>query len=178
MKAIAPIIFIILSISIFVFFTNPRYQAMQILVAEQRQLVEANDKARALRAERDRLTTDRKKIRVDDENRLLKMLPNSVENVGLVIDIDNIAKLYGMTIRNTKVSEIGSRANAASGPDSKKYGSIALSFTVTSDYNTFISFLRDLESSLRLVDVTALSFSTARDGRYDFNITLQTYWLK
>ncbi len=178
MKFLMPIIFIVIAISGFAFFTNPRYQALQTKISEQKQLVEANEKAARLRAERDRLLTDRKLIRVDDETRLEKMLPNSVENVGLVIDIDNIASRYGMNIRNTKVSEIGSRANATIGPDSKKYGSIALSFTITSDYNTFISFLRDLESSLRLVDITALSFSTARDGRYDFNITLQTYWLK
>lgn len=179
MRFLTPLILIILGIVLFVTFTNPRYQDLKVRMAEYNKIVEANEKATALRAVRQKLTDDRKKISEQDIDKLTKMLPDGVENVGLIIDIDNIANKYGMRIRNTKISEVAGRtASVAIGPDSKKYGTISLSFSVSSDYNTFQTFLKDLESSVRLVDVTKLSFSSNKDGKYDFNITLQTYWLK
>ncbi|HEY1037728.1 MAG TPA: type 4a pilus biogenesis protein PilO [Candidatus Paceibacterota bacterium] len=179
MKFLFPFIFIAAAIAGFVLFTNPQYQKMQEKRAEQQEVVDANKKANALRAERERLLSDRNKIKEADIDRLNKMLPDSVENVGLIIDIDNIASKYGMRIRNTKITELTARTGTtAVGPDSKKHGSIALTFSVTSAYDTFLAFMKDLEASLRLVDVTALSFSATRDGRYDFTLTLQTYWLK
>ncbi len=179
MRFLLPFIFILGAIAGFVLFTNPQYQKMQEKREEQQQVVDANKKANALRAERERLLSDRNKIKEVDVNRLNKMLPDSVENVGLIIDIDNIAIKYGMRIRNTSINELTSRtASSAVGPDSKRHGSIALTFSVTSEYQTFLVFLRDLEASLRLVDVTALNFAATTGGRYDFTLTLQTYWLK
>lgn len=181
MRQIFPIIFILAAFGIFFFYSNPQYQALKLSIADQDKIVEANDKAKQLRAVRESLTDDRKKIAQDDITKIVKMLPDGVENVGLIIDIDNIASKYGMRIRNTKVNDGGSTKGsnvAVAGPDSKKYGTIALSFSVSSTYEYFISFLKDLEASQRLVDVTALTFTSNKEGRYEFNVTLQTYWLK
>lgn len=176
-----PIIFILAAIALFFFYTNKQFQIVKVNVAEHDKIVEANDKAAKLRAVRQSLTDDRKKIAQEDIDKIVKMLPDGVENVGLIIDIDNIASKYGMRIRNTKVTDGTSSKSstvAVAGPDSKKYGTISLSFSVSSTYENFLAFLRDLESSQRLVDVTALTFSSNKEGRYEFSVTLQTYWLK
>ncbi len=182
MKRIMPIIFILGAIALFFFYTNPQYQTLKSHVDDRDKIVEANNKAATLRAVRQKLTDDRKKISQDDADKIKKMLPDGVENVGLIIDIDNIAGIYGMRIRNTRVNDGSTSASKSAavvaGPDSKKYGTISLSFSVTSTYENFIAFLKDLESSERLVDVTALTFTSNKDGRYEFNVTLQTYWLK
>lgn len=173
-----PIIFIVGAVLGFFMYTNPEYQKLKEKIAQNQRIVEANSKATTLRAVRQRLSDDRNKISEADVDKIAKMLPDSVENVGLIIDIDNIASKYGMRIRNTKINDSTSRANAV-GPDARKFGAITLSFTVTSAYDNFLLFLQDLESSVRLVDVTGLTFvSTSQSGRYDFSVTLQTYWLK
>ncbi len=181
MRQIMPIIFILAAIALFFFYTNPQFQGLKLNIADQSKIVEANDKAAKLRAVRQSLTDDRKKIAQEDVDKIVKMLPDGVENVGLIIDIDNIASKYGMRIRNTKVND-GSSGKATSaaiaGPDSKKHGTISLSFSVASTYENFLAFLKDLEASQRLVDVTALTFTSNKEGRYEFNVTLQTYWLK
>ena len=69
-------------------------------------------------------------------------------------------------------------ATGAVGPNSKKYGTISLTFSVTSSYESFLAFLADIESSQRLVDVSSLAFSAGVDNNYTFNVTIQTYWLK
>lgn len=181
MRNIMPIIFILAGIAIFFFYSNPQFQSLKNDIADQNQIVEANNKATTLRAVRQKLTDDRKQIAQTDVDKIAKMLPDGVENVGLIIDIDNIASKYGMRIRNTKVNDGGASKTssvAIAGPDTKKFGTISLSFSVASTYENFIAFLRDLEGSQRLVDVTALTFTSNKEGRYEFNVTLQTYWLK
>ncbi len=179
MKYLMPIIFISAALAGFFMYTNPKYQILKQKMADSQKIVEANNKATTLRAVRQKLNDDRNKISEADVDKITKMLPDSVENVGLIIDIDNIASKYGMRIRNTKINDTSARGSTAIGPDVRKHGAITLSFSVTSSFENFIVFLKDLESSVRLVDLTALSFSSgAKEGRYDFNVTLQTYWLK
>jgi Tfp pilus assembly protein PilO len=59
-------------------------------------------------------------------------------------------------------------------------GEISLTFNVESSYGDFKKFLRDLEQSLRIVDVSRLSFSesSGEDDKINFQITLKTYWLE
>ncbi len=178
MKFLVPLILIAAAISGFFLYTNPQYQNLKARIADYQKIVEANTKAAQLKAVREKLTDARKKIAESDVDKISKMLPDSVENVGLIIDIDNIASKYGMRIRNTKVSEMAGRTSAAVGPDSKKFGAITLGFSVSSTYENFLIFLKDLEASVRLVDVTMLSFAASKDGKYEFSVTLQTYWLK
>lgn len=178
MKLLLPIIFILVSIGIFVGFVNPQYQNIKLRDVEQQKIQEANKKAAQLRAVRERLTEDRNQISEVDIQKLKKLLPDGVENVGLIIDINNIAAKYGVNIKNTRINEGSSSRGDVLGPDATKYGSISLAFTITTSYDNFLAFLRDLEKSMRLVDVTSVSFVSNKDDKYDFNITLQTYWLK
>ena len=108
------------------------------------------------------------------------MLPDAVDNVGLIIDMQNIAANRGMLLKGARVTEGGAVGDAAQGlgPDASKYGTITMTFVVNTTYENFSVFLKDLESSLRLLDVTSLSFSSTKEGRYDYSVTLQTYWLK
>ncbi len=180
MRYLMPIIFIGAAIASFFFYTNPQYQAIKAQAASYQAIVEANAKATQLRAVREKLTGDRAKIPQENIDRLLSTLPDGVENVRLIIDIDNIASEYGLRIRNTKINDLSSKSTSnTAGPDSNRYGTISMAFSVTSSYETFLQFLGDLESSQRLVDVTNLTFgATGKDDVYDFNLTIQTYWLK
>lgn len=178
MKILIPIILFITAIGLFFGFTNGQYQAAKLKEAEQSRLVEANNKAAQLRAVRETLTEARNKISEVDILKIKKLLPDGVENVGLIIDINNIASKYGVNIKNTRINEGSTNRGETLGPDATKYGTISLNFTITTSYDNFILFMRDLESSLRLVDVTALSFTSNKNNTYDFNVTLQTYWLK
>jgi Tfp pilus assembly protein PilO len=107
------------------------------------------------------------------------MLPDSVENVGLIIEINNISKKNGMgDIKSPQINQGSSAKSSSKGIDSSKYGSLAMSFNVTGTYDQFLTFIQDLETYVRIVDVTGLSFTATKDGRYTYNITIQTYWLK
>ena len=180
MRIVTPIIFIILALGVFFGYTNPLYQQIKDKQLQQSTIAEANKKAAQLRAVRTALTQERDKITDADIQRLNKMLPDAVDNVGLIIDMQNIAANRGMLLKGARVTAGGSVGDAAQGlgPDASKYGTITMTFVVNTTYDNFSVFLKDLESSLRLLDVTSLGFSSTKEGRYDYSVTLQTYWLK
>lgn len=180
-RIILPIICIAGAVSIFVFFTNPKYQETKINSAQLDKLADALDKANQLRDIRDRLAEERRNIDPKDLNRITKMIPDSVENIGLIIELNNIARDKGMELLNPSIEGGGSTGVATDvGPDNKKFGSIRMTFSVNTTYEKFIDFLKELERSLRLVDVTNVSFSApdSKTGRSNFGVTIQTYWLK
>ncbi len=184
-----PIVLIVAAIGLFIGFINPQYQTL----LANRQVLAANNSAltnsRQITDVREKLRAKYTAVNPDDIARLQKMLPDSVDNVRLILDLDNMATARGMALRNVKVGDSTAAAKApaataaggkpALGPDTNPWGSIQLSFTVSGTYDNFVSYLQDIEHSLRIVDVSALSVkATASGSVYDYDITLRTYWLK
>jgi len=187
MKILVQIFFIASVICVFIWYINPTYADIQQKQADYQKLSDANDKAIELKAKREKLTAERNQLTSKQLDDLNKFLPDGVENVRLIIDIKNIAsQVLHQDIKGAKVigsaDKKGTPVNGGTaniGSDGRKYGTLALNFGVTTTYDQFILFLQSLEQNLRLVDVSEISFtSTPTSDKYDFNVTLQTYWLK
>lgn len=183
-KLLFPIVMIIAAIVGFFTFTKPMYVEAKANNARLEKISDAMKKAKQLSDIRDRLTEKYNQISRQDLDRIRKMLPDSVENIGLIIELNNIANSKGVELVSPTISG-GTNGAAPTGAtalssDGKKYGSIGMTFSVTTTYDKFITFLEELENSLRLVDITSLSFSSPdeRTGISTFNVGLQTYWLK
>ncbi len=184
MKSFTPIIFIIVSIILFFTLTDPVYKEVKSLRVKYAQYQDVLDKSAELLKQRKSLQDKYTSFAEEDVSRLKKLLPDTVDNVRLIIDIDEIAKRYGLTIKNVRLDDTRSKtgttkdATATITAGEGKYGTIPMGFSVSADYNTFLSFLEDLESSLRIVDVTNISLTPSTTGAYSFDVSLKTYWLK
>ena len=188
-KLLTPIILFAATLGLFFGFLSPQYQALLAKSSDLAQKNSALTNSRMIGDVREALRQKYNAISPDDAAKLKKMLPDAVDNVRLILDLDSMAATHGMGIRNVKVgNSTGSASSDASGTaapasgsqDGNAWGSMQLSFSVSGTYPNFIAFLRDIETSLRIVDVTALGVSTAsgKDGFYDYDITLRTYWLR
>lgn len=121
--------------------------------------------------------------------RLKKMVPDTVDNIRFINDVNGIAKKTGMKLKKVdynaqdlKGTDIKSSEKIASG-SSALYGSYTVNFVVSGTYKQFVEFVESLENSLRLVDITDVTFTSAgqTEGKvenYDFTIKAQSYWLK
>jgi Tfp pilus assembly protein PilO len=125
----------------------------------------------------------------DQLTRLAKVLPDNVDNVQLIIDINNIAALHGMRIKGIKVKteeeqnaknggDAATRARAIARGNVPQQANVSIAFNVNGSYSEFISFLSDLQKSLRVVDMSGLSFAADDKDFYTYNVELKTYWLK
>ena len=176
-----PIILILLSVGLFFGFIDPTYNEIQIILQEETRFDQALDKSKELQEVRDRLLSRYNTFSTNDLDRLTKLLPDNVDNVRLVLDIDNIASVYVIRIKNVAISKTDDRQASVIGPDKKPYEQVLLSFSVTSAYESLIQFIKDIEKSLRIVDVTEISLIPSKTGEsnlYEYNIGIKTYWLK
>ena len=123
------------------------------------------------------LTDKNNQIKTVDKNRLVKFLPDKIDNIRLIIEISEIARNRGMFAKNISVSE-SKKSTDTINTSSSPYDTLLLRFSVNTTYDNFKLLLQDLESNLRIIDITDISFSSTETGFYDFNVGLKTYWLK
>jgi Tfp pilus assembly protein PilO len=171
-------------------YIDPTYKEIQETLKEQERFDQALDKSKELQAIRDRLLAKYNTFSTSDLDRLTKLLPDNVDNVRLVLDIDHIASAYGMRIKDVAVSTVEERAAGTIGPSKNIYESVTLAFSMVSSYDNLINFVRDLEKSLRIVDIKEISLVSivnapvqpgdvgVQQDLYRYSIDLETYWLK
>lgn len=178
MRLATPIILLAVAIGTFMWFIDPTYERVKVLRAEVSQYDEALNNSQELQSIRDALLRVRNTFSDMDRRKLEKLLPNSIDNVRLILDIDNVAARYKLRISNTSVTETASRREGAVGADDSPVGSAVITFSTSATYDNFISFIRDLESSLRIVDITNIAFSAREGELMDFTLSVKTYWLR
>ena len=133
---------------LFFLFTDPTYRDIKSFRAQASVFESALSNAKELQKVRDTILADYNSISPQDRDRLLKLLPNTVDNVRLVRDIDNIAARHDMTLRSVRV-DIEKDANAV-GPTTRQYGSAIVSFTVSAPYAALLAFLPNLNGVFAL----------------------------
>jgi Tfp pilus assembly protein PilO len=193
-RNITATILIILAIGIYFTVTKNMLEAAQGVKAQNEQYLSAIASAQKLVQIRDQVQQNYNNISARDRDNLVKMIPNTVDNIRLIIDTNSIANAHGLTLTNITAAADSSSSHAAA-PASAPAGSataaaapasitaptldtVTVSFSVTATYEQFQSFLQDLESNLRLMDVTHLSLSQGEKGMYGFAVELKTYWLR
>ena len=197
-KLITIIILLGVSIGAFAKYVRPTYDNAMQTKANVARFDDALTKTMNIRRVRTSLSSRFQEFPESKIARLQKMLPDHVDNVRLVLDMDGVASQYGMRLQNVTIQ---SSKKSASGGDAtngipssleintnsdQPYKSLVLQFEVEATYADFLSFLHDIESSLRIVDVEKLSMeqlNTGKEGsmdepRYKYKLSLRTYWLK
>lgn len=181
MSYLPPVILVALAVGAFVLYINPTYTSIEVVTADIAKYDDALDSAKEIMAVRDKLAARYNSFDPEDLKRLEKMLPKNVDNVRLIIDIDTLAAQYGMRLTSISVGEtsVGTKVGEKLGPSGTVHQSVDIGFSTTSTYQNFRKFMRALETSLRIVDVKNLTFSSTSDGPdYVFQLSLSTYWLK
>jgi len=180
-RLILPLILLVAASGLFVVYTDPRYQESKKLAAQAASYDEALNKSQELRKTRDELLARRNTFAEEDIQKLHQILPDNVDNIRLIIDINSIAARHGLSLKNVQLGDLSSTAGAqnplAVGASGSPVGSVALGFTLGATYDDFLSFMQDLEHSLRILDIEKISFSADASGNNDYTFSVRTYWL-
>lgn len=198
MKLFLPVSFIIIAVILFITIVNPLYKDVSKLRSDISDYNLALNNSTDLQKTQDSLIEKYKGIKQTDKDRLNTFLPNTVNNIRFILEVEKIASIYNLELKNLKFQteqpqadttdkKIGSTSNGSG--TSLAYGVFPVEFSVDTDYNTFLLFLKDLELNLRLIDVKSISFNipspssskttdTTKPNTYSFSLKMQTYWLK
>src|SRR3989344_5552874 len=176
-----PVILLIAAVGMFMLYTNPAYQGAKTLQAQEASYKDALTKSAELRAIRDQLLQKRATFVASDIDKLQHVLPDNVDNIRLIIDINNIAARHNISLTNVAlgdVSQVATTASAAAvGSGNNPVGSVTVGFSIVANYDNYLAFLQDIEHSLRIVDVDKISFTAATANLNTYMFDVRTYWL-
>ena len=186
MRNLGAIIMFILAGGVFFVYTKPAYDQSRTTQTEVASYDAALTKAAELQQRKQELLTKYNAMSPEDLDRLQKMLPDHVDNVRLILDFDNLAKQYGMTMQDVNVStpasdESSQNVISASAIGAAKFDSVTIDFSTSGSYETFQKFLQAIQTSLRIVDLVSLKVTPSQDnstGAYRYDVSLRTYWLR
>jgi hypothetical protein len=182
MKKIIPIILIIIAIGLFFTFTTGQYAEVQALLKVNGDYNTAIDNSKELLRVRDKLLSKYNSFTPASVTRLEKLVPDNIDNVRLIIDIEGITSKYGVSLKNVGITTANDKDKkeqaALAAGQGKGYSSVLLKFSITTTYENFLKIMRDLESSLRIVDVVNISLTSSDSDLYQYDLLLKTYWLK
>lgn len=190
-RLIVPIILIGIAIAGFFTFTNPIYQSISTLKETTASYNEALTNSKTLETEKEKLSNKYNSIAISDLDKIQKFLPDNVDNIRLILEIEKIATPFGMVLKDVKydtastqttVSPVGATTKIVN----KNYGTWNLEFSTSGTYDNFVNFTKNLEKNLRIVDIVSIDFSSntpmgsnpSLSEIYKYNFKVKTYWLK
>jgi len=165
------------------------FQSEKVLHETYAQYNEALNQSSELRQSRDRLLAKRNTFSSENIQRLERLLPDNIDNIRLIVDINSIASRYYLQIVNIAFAPV-SVAPQGRVASVSSVGSVDVTFSVTASYGDFLAFLQDLERSARIVEVEGIKFSVVDTGVISggrgapasalnsYTLTVRTYWLK
>ena len=208
MSRLIPFLAIVFAIALFLLYIRPTYSGT---VHDTRQQIASYDQALAaadrFQAKEAELTQARAQIPAESLARLSEFLPDGVNNVQLILDMDALAARSGVTLSDFQTQgddsssdteqpqqatapvdpSMGAGVPGAMGDPSMGTGaltssspidSLTLTFQAAGTYSAFRTFLAGMENSLRPLDVTDLNVTRSETGVYTYTVSVRIYWLR
>lgn len=182
---VLPIFALLVAGGMFFGYVNPTWSGS---IAAAKTSIALDDQALAAAsqyaAQQDTLAAARDAIDPADLARLDVFLPDSVDNVGLILDLNALAARSGLELTSIDVlSNTSSGASAASqqglpAAGASPTGSIDLSLSATGTYASLESFLVGVERSARLLQVRDVVVKGSDTGVYTYQMALRLFWLR
>jgi Tfp pilus assembly protein PilO len=186
MKYFLSLLFITVSVVVFVVVIRPDYAVLQ---QTREAVMLANDNletASKLATSRDELIAKYQSISKENLDSLKTFLPDSVDNIRLIIQINSLATKNNLSLLRN-VDYQADQTDAAQDPNAapEASGEFVMSFQTSGQYKNFLAFISDLEHDLRLVDVIKVDLTPADQGvqqsaasSMTYKVTVKTYWLR
>ncbi len=184
-RFIIPLIFFGFSIMLYFGYTKPN---LDIIALVEKDISFATStlsiKKDAIEIKRQDLEKARESILLEDREKVKRLVPSvdEFDEAAFINDINNIAFRHGMFLRGVSVSGLStgikrSDERGSSSDISAQYEAVSMGFGVTNTYTGFKKFLKDLEKSEQLLDITTITFGSASDTEEsDYRITINAYY--
>lgn len=180
-KTLIPVILILVAGLVGFFLIKPVYEKISIAKEGIQGIDDAMEKTKKIGSIVETLRSDMDSITSEEEDKLMAILPKEVDKIRFLNMLNSLALRNNLPIVNLTVSGDTTRnETTVAGTDLRQPKAITASFSVIASYDAFITFLKEIEQSLTLLDVDSISFSVFEDDLdegYTYTVNLSTYWL-
>lgn len=194
MSRLFPAIALILAIGLFFGYINPTRTGS---IAETQAQIDSYDSALQaadqFKEKENELIRAQAAIPQDKLERLKTFLPDGVNNVQIILDLNSLAARSRVTLSNFNIvgspdtaggetpGSVAEPQTATSGfglASEQAIDSLEITVSATGTYEAFRTFLDGIERSLRLLDVVSVSVNDSDTGIYTYDMTIRLYWLR
>ena len=171
-------------------FIEPRYDHIKDLRKQRADYMGALDQVRKIEDKLASLRASYGSISADDLDHLKKLLPDTVDTVRMILDIDSVAARHSMALREIEIENPSALKSGETpvgvsdevspvGEPGSSFGRFKISFSVVAPYDKLVGFLSDLEQSLRILDLVSLELKSGKTPNlYAVSLGFNTYYLK
>lgn len=205
MRIFISIVFLVASGLLTMFFTarqincaipTCKFDGITALKAQRVAYIEGLKNAQDLEKRRKELEDKYNSVTEDERSRLEALVPNNVDNIKLILELEAIANRYGILIEDPKLSSDANvplknsgagqalRANSAvpEGKNNNLYGTFSIDFTVRTNYAQMKQLLWDIEKNLRLMEPTEITVKVPTSKKvasdvYDITMKSNIFYL-
>jgi hypothetical protein len=183
-KTLTPLLSIVTAVVVFFFFTKPMYEKVRVLQDDKAQYERAVQTAADSNRLLQELLQKRNSFSAQELERLEKLVPDSIDRVRLLVDLEAMSRNHRMLFGNVLVEESsveGEDLVSVEGGGEVTYEedfvSSDVSFGLIGTYENFRAFLKDLERSLVLAEVVGLEFSALDGDLQQYDMIVRSYAL-
>ena len=185
MKLILPLTIITICIGMYFIYISPSVSEVKALSLKKANYDEVLLKSRELKAQRDDVLIDYNNISLANINKLNKIIPEIFNSVLFANDVNALASRNNLVVKDFKVDpqRTEDRELMLSQQNKNPYKTTVVTFRLVGQYGQFVRFLVDIESNLRIADVTKLSIRTvggqrSTDNSLEYLLEINTFSLR
>ena len=179
MRFFFAIILLAAAFSLFFFWSQPMRSEIREHGVEKQNFESVIARVNVLRKTRDALLQSYNTIPDEELKKIKNAVPEIPKSGILVVQLANMASQNNLFLKNINVADAKTLPKSKSDKNKdNKDNIVSLTFSVSGNYENFINFIKELEKSLRIIDITDVSFSSGGDkDLYDFSLTVNSYIL-
>jgi hypothetical protein len=179
-RTLTPIFSIVIAVAVFFFFAQPMFSEIKVVQDETNEYRIAVEKASEFNQLLQSLISKRNAFSARERERLEALVPDNIDEVKLLVDLEGIAKSHGMLLGNIMVSELTPATATADDEGSRidsreSFSSVDISFDVIGNYEQLRSVLTDIERSLVLMEIVNITFESSSFDLQQYSITVRAY---
>jgi Tfp pilus assembly protein PilO len=183
MKQLTPFIIVALCFGMYFLYISPLWTEVSDLQSKKTNYDNVLSKIDELKAERDGALNAYASISPDDLAKLEKIVPQSFDSVKFLNDMGVASSRYGLSMDtfDSNASRVEEERTVNSQPNGG-FKTNSVNIRVMGTLPQFINFLKELESSLKIIDVTTLNIvpvaSTKGINNLQYTLGLTMYSLQ
>ncbi len=182
-RTLTPISSILIALLLGIFFIQPEYTKVLDTQREIDEYQSAIEQYASFSALLEQKLTEKQNRSVNENEQLDLLVPEVVNSAQLLVDLEYMAESHSMLFGNILVTGGKTALTNQSTSGTVKEESrdelytVDISFEVIGTYEQFKSYLRDIESSATLFEVTKITFAPTEDMFQQFSVTVRIHTL-
>lgn len=182
MGRLFPLLILIAALGLFFGYAQPAFTnniaTLRAKIASYDNALAAAETFRVNQAE---LLRQQQEVPEEARARIARFLPDGVDNVQLIVDLNALANRSGIRLSDFDVEQPDDEETNNSDGNIAAQGPVdSLDITVSGigTYAAFRTFLEGVEYALRPMDLIDLSIVDSETGVYTYDMTFRIYWLR